>query len=79
MYNADFNWKRKGYTAIVGGKEGGDIRLGEVIAEFLSEDEALQLTEECLRLLKEKKVNVATIIDEVGIEKFKERLVPSTK
>jgi len=71
--------KRRGFTVLVGGREGEDTRLGQAIAEFLSEDEALQLTEECLRMLKEKKVNVATIIDEVGIEKFKERLVPSIK
>lgn len=71
--------KRRGFAVFVGGKEGKDTRLGQVIAEFLSEEEALQLTEECLRMLKEKKVNVATIIDEVGIEKLKEMLVPSIK
>lgn len=31
--------KRKGFAAIVGGREGEDTRLGEVIAEFLSEEE----------------------------------------
>ncbi len=71
--------KRRGFAVLVGGREGEDTRLGEVIAEFLSEDEALQIAEQCLIILKEKKVNVATIIDEVGIEKFKQMLVPSTK
>ncbi len=71
--------KRKGFAVFVGGREGEDTRLGELIAEFLSEEEALRLAEECLRLVKDKKVNVATIIDEVGIEKFKDILVPSTK
>ncbi len=71
--------KRKGFAAIVGGREGGDVRLGEVIAEFLSEEEVLQVTERCLRILKEKNVNVATIIDEMGIEKFKEMLLPGPK
>jgi len=70
--------KRKGFAALVGGREGEDTRLGEIIAEFLSEEEAFQVTERCLRILEEKRVNAATIIDEVGIEKFKEMLVPST-
>ncbi len=71
--------KRKGFAVLVGGKEGEDTRLGEVIAEFLSEEEALRVTEGCLRILKERNVNVATIIDEVGIEEFKGMLVPSIK
>ena len=53
--------KRKGYTLIIGGREGGDIRLGEVIAEFLSEEEALQIAEQRLMVLKEKEVNVALL------------------
>ncbi len=71
--------KRKGYAVLVGGREGEDTRLGEVIAEFLSEEEALRITEGCLRILKEKNVSTATIVDEVGIDKFKEMLVPSTR
>ena len=71
--------KRRGFTALVGGREGEDTRLGEVVAEFLSEDEALQVTEGCLRILKERQANAATIIDEVGMKKFKEMLIPSTK
>ncbi len=71
--------KRRGFAVFVGGREGEDARLGEVIAEFLSEEEALRVTEGCLRILKEKKANAATIIDKVGIEEFKEMLVPSAK
>ncbi len=71
--------KRRGFAALVGGRDGEDTRLGEIITEFLSEEEALRVTERCLRILKEKQANAATIIDEVGIKKFKEMLVPSTK
>ncbi len=70
--------KRRGFEVLVGGREGADTRLGQPIAEFLSEDEALRVAESCLRLLKEKKADMATIIDEVGIEKTKEKLVPIT-
>jgi len=71
--------KRRGFAVLIGGREGEDTRLGEVIAEFLSEEETLQVTEGCLRILKEKKASAAKIIDEVGIESFREMLVPSTK
>ncbi len=71
--------KRRGFAVLVGGKEGEDTRLGEVIAEFLSEDEALEMAERCLRILKEKNVDAAAIIDEAGLEKFKEMLVPIAK
>ncbi len=71
--------KRKGFAVLVGGREGEDTRLGEVIAEFLSEEEALRVAEECLRILKERNVDAAAIIDEVGLEKFKGMLVPIAK
>ena len=45
---------RKGFAALVGGKESEDTRLGEIIAEFLSEEEAFQVAEACLKILKEK-------------------------
>lgn len=69
--------KRRGFAVLVGGKEGEDTRLGEVIAEFLSEEETLQVTQRCLRMVKENNVNVDRIIEEIGLEKFKGMLVPS--
>jgi len=46
--------------------------LGERIVEFLSEDEAVRVAERCLRLLKEQGTNAATIIDQIGMESFKQ-------
>ena len=66
--------KRKGFTVLVGGREGKDIRFGEKIAEFLSEEETFQLTDNCLTLLREKNTTAASLVDEVGIENFKEML-----
>jgi dissimilatory sulfite reductase (desulfoviridin) alpha/beta subunit len=71
--------KRRGFAVLVGGQEGENARLGEVIAEFLSEEEALRITHRCLRILKEKNSSAAAIIDEVGIQKFRELLVPMAK
>lgn len=45
--------KRKGYVVLVGGRGGEDTRLGEVIEEFLSEEEALHIAERELKKLKE--------------------------
>jgi dissimilatory sulfite reductase (desulfoviridin) alpha/beta subunit len=70
---------RKGFTVLAGGREGKDIRLGEKIAEFLSEEEVFQVIGRGLEALKKKNANATTIIDEIGIEKFKEMLVPSVK
>jgi len=66
--------RRKGFSILVGGREGEDTRLGETIAKFLTEEEALEITEKVLKIVKDKNVNVSTIIDEIGIEKFKKLL-----
>lgn len=72
-FNAMYE-KRKGFAVLVGGREGKDARLGETIAKFLSEDDALNITEKCLAILREKPVNVSAIIDKTGIVNFKEML-----
>ena len=71
--------KRRGFAVLVGGREGKDTRLGQVIAEFLSEKEALEISERCLKILKENNTDAATIIEEAGIEKFKQRLLLGIK
>ena len=71
--------KRRGFAMLVGGSEGKDTRLGQAVAEFMSEEEALQLTKRCLRIVKEKNSSVAAIIDEVGIGKFRQMLALDLK
>lgn len=70
---------KKGFNILAGGREGKDIRLGEEIAEYLSEDEAFRVIGNGLRVLKEKNASAATVIDEVGIEKFKDMLAITSK
>jgi hypothetical protein len=50
-----------------------------VIAKFLSEEEALAVTRECLKLLKEKQASAATIIADAGIAEFTKLLVNDSK
>ncbi|RJO61624.1 MAG: 4Fe-4S dicluster domain-containing protein, partial [Dehalococcoidia bacterium] len=66
--------KRRGYAVLVGGHEGKDTRLGTVIAQFVSEETALQIAEKCLNLVRARGADVAAIIDEIGIDKVKEKL-----
>ncbi len=68
--------QRRGFAVLVGGREGEDTRLGQVIAEFLSEEEALNITRRCLNVLKENNADAATVIDQIGMEKFRQYLVP---
>jgi dissimilatory sulfite reductase (desulfoviridin) alpha/beta subunit len=67
--------KRRGFAVLVGGREGRDTRLGQIIAEFLSEKEALEVSERFLKILKEKTTDATTIIEETGIENFKQCLL----
>jgi len=70
--------KRRGFAVLVGGKVGEDTRLGELIGEFFSEEEAFGITERCLSILKEKKAGAATIIHQMGLGKFREMLLSGT-
>jgi len=40
--------KKKGWTLVFGGNGGGCPRIGEIIAENLSDDEAIELIGKCL-------------------------------
>ncbi|MFH0941978.1 MAG: 4Fe-4S binding protein [Chloroflexota bacterium] len=66
--------KRRGFAVLVGGQGGEATRLGELIAEFVSEKEALVLTRRCLEILKENNSRASGVIDKVGINRFKEML-----
>lgn len=67
--------KRRGFAVLVGGRDGEDTRIGEIIARFLSEDEALSVADRALRLLQENHSDMAAIIDELGIDSVKKILV----
>ena len=71
------NEGRKGYAVLIGGREGnvGDTILGETIAEFVSEDEALKITKNILKILKENPgCDVRDLMNKYKIEKFKEMI-----
>lgn len=75
--------KRQGIAILVGGrgpgflkdKKIGETRLGVKIIDFIDEKRALQITEKILVLVKEKNKTVAELIDEIGLENFKEAVL----
>jgi len=71
--------KRRGFVVLVGGRGGEDTRLGQTVAEFLSEEEALHVAGIYLQMVKDKNINAATLIDRVGLQKFKKMLIPITR
>ncbi len=65
---------RKGFAVLVGGREidVDNTILGERVAEFISEDGALKITENILKILKDNPgCDVRDLINKYGIEKFK--------
>jgi len=75
--------KQEGIAILAGGrgpgfmqdKTIGETRLGVNIIDFIDKNLALQITEKILKLVKEKDRAVAEIIDELGLENFKEAVL----
>lgn len=63
----------KGWTVLVGGNAARKPRLGTVLAEGLSDDEAMALVDRVIRYYKanSEKKRLGEFIDEIGFEKFR--------
>ncbi|WNY25640.1 NAD(P)/FAD-dependent oxidoreductase [Methanolapillus millepedarum] len=66
----------KGFKCYVGGNASSNPRVGELIAEGLSEEDALLLTEKIIDYLKAKnsKKRLGKVIEENGLEQFKKEI-----
>lgn len=64
----------KGFTLSVGGSAGPRPRLGDVMAKDLSEEQVLDLVDRIINFYKGygKSRRIGEVLDEIGIEKFKE-------
>lgn len=75
--------KRRGIAVLVGGRgphfmhddQKGETRLAEKLVDFIPKENAPEIAERILRLLKEKKRNAGDLMDEIGLEKFKEAVI----
>jgi NAD(P)H-nitrite reductase large subunit len=67
-----------GWTVVVGGNSGGRPRIGDVIAEDLSEEDALDLIKKCLVYYSKNakpKERIPRFIQRIGIEEFKKAVL----
>ena len=66
----------KGYTVMAGGNAGIRPRLGDVIADELSEDDVYDLVDRIISVYKThaKKHRLGRLIDDIGLDQFKEEI-----
>lgn len=72
--------KKKGWTVVFGGNAGKNVREGDVIAENVSEQEALEIIRKALDFYREnakKRERTARFVERVGIEAVKEAVFGS--
>jgi len=70
--------KKKGWTLTFGGNSGGRPRIGDVIAEDVSDAEAVVLVQRCLEYYRdtvEKKLRTARFVEKIGIEAIREAVL----
>ncbi|MFH2123736.1 MAG: nitrite reductase [Pseudomonadota bacterium] len=69
---------KKGWTLVFGGNGGGNPRLGDIVAEGLTDDQVVELVKKCLTVYQEKakyKSRSARFMERFGIEAFKEAVL----
>ena len=69
--------KKSGWTVIFGGNSGGKPRIGDVIAEDLSDEEVIDLAKRCFAYFSSNakpKERTARFIERIGIEEFKKAI-----
>jgi len=70
--------KKKGWVVTFGGNSGGRPRIGDVIAEEVSDSEAVALVRRCLEHYRDnidKKLRTARFVEKVGIESIKKAVL----
>lgn len=67
----------KGFRVYAGGSSGASPRLADLIAEDLSDEDALELVDRIISFFKKKKQKkrLGRIIDEMGLENFKKEVL----
>lgn len=63
---------KKGFAVLIGGRGGKSTKLGQKVAEFLSEEEAFQIADSCLQLCKKEGCELGKLVDRIGLDRTKE-------
>ncbi len=69
---------KKGWTLVFGGNGGGNPRLGEVVAEGLTDDQVVDLAQKCLTVYQQNaktKSRTARFMERFGIDALKEAVL----
>jgi NAD(P)H-nitrite reductase large subunit len=69
---------KKGWTLVFGGNGGNNARIGDIVAEGLSDEEVLALVKKCLTVYQEEAnphLRTARFMERFGIEELKKRVL----
>lgn len=69
--------KRKGWNTFVGGKWGKEPEIGKLVAEFLNDDEAIDITASVMNIFKKfgkNRERLGSMINRIGFDEFKKAL-----
>lgn len=69
---------RKGWRLIFGGNGGGRPRIGDVIAEGLTDEEVVELARRCLIFYQDNmkpKMRTARFMEEIGVDAFRQAVL----
>ena len=70
--------KKSGWTVMFGGNSGGRPRIGNVLADGLTNEQVVELAKKCFSFYKENaktKERTARFIDRIGFEEFKKAVL----
>ena len=73
-----FIGKKKGWTLVFGGNSGRRVREADILAEDLSDDEAIALAAKCIEFYTanaKTKERTGAFIDRIGLEEFKKAVL----
>jgi NAD(P)H-nitrite reductase large subunit len=69
---------KKGWTLVFGGNGGGNPRLGDIVAEGLTDDQVVDLVQKCLAVYQQNaktKSRTARFMERFGIDALKEAVL----
>lgn len=69
---------KKGWTLVFGGNGGGNPRLGDIVAEALTDDQVVDLVQKCLTVYQQNaktKSRTARFMERFGIEALKQAVL----
>jgi dissimilatory sulfite reductase (desulfoviridin) alpha/beta subunit len=67
--------KKQGIAVLLGGRSGADTQLGVKITEFVNDEQAFQIADNLLHLIKNTGLNTRQLIDKMGFDEVKKQIL----